>query len=83
MLSTPCTALSLTSPSLLTSFAIVLIAGVVAVILNLIIPPEQEPDSNIVEHPEAADPEAQHDRDSASIDETKKERPVDARGTVE
>ncbi|CAE6478588.1 unnamed protein product [Rhizoctonia solani] len=48
-----------------------LIAGVVAVILNLIIPPEEDV-SNIVEHD--ADAEAQHDRESSSIDETKKER---------
>ncbi|KAJ1299945.1 hypothetical protein OPQ81_002613 [Rhizoctonia solani] len=46
-----------------------LIAGVVAVILNLIIPPEQEA-SNIVEHD--VDSEAQHDQESSSIDETKK-----------
>ncbi|KAB5587894.1 Xanthine/uracil permease [Ceratobasidium theobromae] len=57
-----------------------LIAGVVAVILNLIIPPE-ETLSNIVEHPEI-DSEAQHDLDS-SIDESKKEQPVDGpRGTI-
>jgi hypothetical protein len=49
-----------------------LIAGVVAVILNLIIPPEAESQSNIVEHD--ADAEAQHDQELGSIDETKKER---------
>jgi hypothetical protein len=60
-----------------------LIAGVIAVILNLIIPPELEELSNIVEHPEN-DAEAQPARDSGSIDETKKERPADPRrGTVE
>ncbi|CAE7146460.1 unnamed protein product [Rhizoctonia solani] len=58
-----------------------LIAGVVAVILNLIIPPEEET-SNIVEH--HVDTEAQHDRDSSSINETKKERSEDmGRTTLE
>ncbi|GAB1526689.1 hypothetical protein RhiTH_009861 [Rhizoctonia solani] len=53
-----------------------LIAGVVAVILNLIIPPEVESLSNVVEHD--VEVEAQHDRESSSIDETKKERSGDA-----
>ncbi|QRW23122.1 xanthine/uracil permease [Rhizoctonia solani] len=53
-----------------------LIAGVVAVILNLIIPPEVESLSNVVEHDVVV--EAQHDRESSSIDETKKERGGDA-----
>ncbi|CAE6475857.1 unnamed protein product [Rhizoctonia solani] len=59
-----------------------LIAGVVAVLLNLIIPPEQEL-SNIVEH-DVDEAEAQHDRASSSIDETKKEKSEDvARTTLE
>ncbi|KAH7322229.1 Xanthine/uracil permease [Rhizoctonia solani] len=58
-----------------------LIAGVVAVILNLIIPPEEESLSSIVEHD--ADAEAQHDRESSSIDETKKERSDLGRTTLE
>ncbi|GAB1523836.1 hypothetical protein RhiTH_006986 [Rhizoctonia solani] len=53
-----------------------LIAGVVAVILNLIIPPEVESLLNVVEHD--VEVEAQHDRESSSIDETKKERSGDA-----
>ncbi|CAE6481753.1 unnamed protein product [Rhizoctonia solani] len=57
-----------------------LIAGVVAVILNLIIPPEEEEKSHIVEHD--AEAEAHHDRDSSSIDETKKERSPDVGRTT-
>ncbi|KAJ1304187.1 hypothetical protein OPQ81_008587 [Rhizoctonia solani] len=56
-----------------------LIAGVVAVILNLIIPPEQEA-SNIVEHD--VDSEAQHDQELSSIDETKKGRSGDETRTT-
>ncbi|KAG8762101.1 hypothetical protein FRC12_009186 [Ceratobasidium sp. 428] len=52
-----------------------LIAGVIAVILNLIIPPEEEAASNIVEHPEGTDVEGgHHERDEESMDEAKKER---------
>jgi hypothetical protein len=47
---------------------LVLIAGVVAVLLNLIIPAEEEA-SNIVEHP--GDVEGSHERDEESLDETK------------
>jgi hypothetical protein len=57
---------------------VVLIAGVVAVVLNLIIPAEEEPVSNIVEQPEG-DVEGGHERDEESMDETKKERDAERR----
>lgn len=57
-----------------------LIAGVVAVLLNLILPPEEEVPSNIVEHPEV---NAEHghgrERDEESMDEAKKERDVETK----
>ncbi|QRW10320.1 xanthine/uracil permease [Ceratobasidium sp. AG-Ba] len=56
-----------------------LIAGIVAVVLNLIIPPEEEAPSNIVEHPEVDAENGHHDRDEESLDEPKKERDVEKR----
>jgi hypothetical protein len=57
---------------------VVLIAGVVAVILNLIIPPEEESASNIVEHPDTEGGQygvGSHERgDEESIGETKNGR---------
>ncbi|KAF8602016.1 xanthine/uracil permease [Ceratobasidium sp. AG-I] len=62
-----------------------LIAGVVAVVLNLIIPQEEEPASNIVEHPDTEGGQygtGAHERSEESVDETKNGR-VEERKVLE
>lgn len=55
---------------------IVLIAGLVAVLLNLIIPQEREVDTGIVEHDEPVDVEGQRRREVEGDHESDPEKDV-------